>query len=86
MGTSPPSTGREGGLGQKQRPFRIGIQQHMHTPLMAIPMSTGDQSLWHHGEATERTIAEEEEGHGSWPAKEAHDAMREGGLSRDGGA
>jgi hypothetical protein len=32
----------------------------MHAPLMAIPMGTGDQSLWHHGEATDRTIAQEE--------------------------
>jgi hypothetical protein len=47
----------------------------MHVPLMAIPMGAGDQSLWHHGKAAERTIAEEEEGHGSGPAMEAHDAM-----------
>jgi hypothetical protein len=85
MGTSPPSTGREGGLGQEQAPFRIGIQEHVHAPLMAIPMGTGDQSLWHHGEATDRTIAQEEEGHGSGPAKEAHDAMGEGACPGIGG-
>jgi len=64
MGTSPPSTDREAGLGQKQGPFRTGIQEYMHESLMTVPMGTGDQSLWHQGEATDRTIAQEEEGHG----------------------
>jgi hypothetical protein len=65
MGTSPPSKDREAGLGQKQGPFRIAIQQHMHAPLMAIPMGAGEKSLWHQGEATDRTIAQQEERHGS---------------------
>jgi hypothetical protein len=47
----------------------------MHAPLMAIPVGTGDQSLWHHGEATDRTVAQEKKGHGSGPAEEAHDAI-----------
>ena len=68
----------QAGPNQKQGLFRIGNQEHMRAPKAAKPMGAGDHFLGCHGDATERSIPERDEGHGSEPANEADDSMGQG--------
>jgi hypothetical protein len=47
----------------------------MRAPKVANPLGAGDHSLQQQGEAMERAIAEEEDGHGSEPPNEAQDCV-----------
>ena len=84
MGTLPAVDGPASGTEPEPGLIPIGIQQYLHAPKLANPLDAGDHSLQQQGEAMERAIAEEEDGHGSEPPNEVHDSMG-GGLSKDVG-